>query len=302
MFDVIIIGSGPAGMTAAIYAKRAGLNVLILEGSAPGGQINKTVLIENYPGFKEIDGPSLAIKMFEQISSLNIEYRYGNVLEIIDKGNNKLVKTDKEEILGKAVIIATGRKSKELGIENENKLTGRGISWCAVCDGPLFKNKEVIVIGGGNSAVEESLYLSDIASKVTLIHRRNELRADNILQDKIKNNPKINILWDTIPIKFNEKDNKLDSVTVKNKVTDKEYDINCDGIFIYIGFIPVTNIINKFDISDKMGYIITDEDMRTKVKGIYAAGDVRKKELFQITTAISDGAIAAISVKNDLNS
>jgi thioredoxin reductase (NADPH) len=302
MYDVIVIGSGPAGMTAAIYAKRAGLNVLILEVSAPGGQINKTVLIENYPGFKEIDGPSLAMKIFEQVTSLNIEYRYGNVLEIVDEGDNKLVKTDKEELLCKAVIIATGRKSKELGIENEKRLTGRGISWCAICDGPLFKNKEVVVIGGGNSAAEESLYLSEIASKVTLIHRRNELRADNILQNRIKSNPKIEVLWDTIPIKFNEKDNKLASITVINKNTNQEYDINCAGVFIYVGFVPVTNMLEHYDILDELGYVITDENMRTKVKGIYAAGDVRKKELFQITTAISDGAIAAISVNQDLNS
>jgi thioredoxin reductase (NADPH) len=301
MFDVVIIGSGPSGMTAAIYAKRSGLNPLLLEMSAPGGQINKTAIIENYPGYKQIDGPSLSMKIFEQVMSLEIEYRYGNVLEIYDDNDIKIIKTDQEEIKTKTIIIATGRKARELGIENEKRLTGRGISWCAVCDGPLFKNKDVVVIGGGNSAAEESLYLADIVKSITLVHRRDELRADCIICDKVKSNDKINIIWDSIPLKFNEEDNKLQSVTIKNIKTNEEKDISCAGAFVYIGFVPSTDMLKNYDITDESGYIITDENMRTKVKGIYAAGDVRRKELFQITTAISDGAIAAISVNKDLN-
>jgi thioredoxin reductase (NADPH) len=297
-YDVVVVGAGCAGMTAAIYLKRFNLNVVMIEKSAPGGQINRTDKIENYPGFNIIEGPTLAMNIFMQTQNLEVEYRYGDVLNIIDKDEYKIVKTDTEEITTKAVVIASGRKPRELGLPNEKSLTGRGISWCAICDGPLFKNKEVVVVGGGNSAFQESLYLADICKKVTIIHRRNTFTADNELQEKVLNNKKIKIILDSEVITLNEKENKLASIVIKDK-NAKQKTIKSDGLFIYIGFEPVTDMVKDFDILEN-NYIVTDDNMRTKIKGIYACGDVIKKELYQITTSVGEASKAAMSAKLDL--
>jgi thioredoxin reductase (NADPH) len=298
-YDVIIIGAGCAGMTAAIYLKRANLNVVMLEKNAPGGQINRTDRIENYPGFTSIDGPTLAMNMFMQTQSLGIEYRYGDVINITDKKDYKIVTTDTEELTSKAVIIASGRSPRELGLPNEKSLTGRGISWCAICDGPLFKNKDVVIVGGGNSAVQESLYLANICNKVTIIHRRKEFTADQEAQNKVLKNKKIKIHYETEVVKINEHNDKLSSIIIRDK-KDKQHTIKTDGLFIYIGFQPVTNMVKELNITDSNNYILTDENMKTSISGIYACGDVIKKELYQITTAIGEAAKAAMSAKKDI--
>lgn len=293
IYDTVVIGSGVAGMTAAIYLKRANLNILLLEKSAPGGQINRTASITNYPGIKEIDGPSLSLNMLEQLKSLDIETKYGNVLNITD-GEIKTIKTDLEEIKTKTVLIATGRNPKELGLEGEKQLTGRGVSWCAICDGPLYKDKTVAVVGGGNSAFEEALYLSTIVKKLYLIHRRDTFRADNILVEKLKEKENVEFILNSTITKLNEKDNHLESIEVNNKK------INIDGLFIYIGFKPETDIFNNLNLELDDGYILVDKNMKTNIKGIYAAGDVIKKDYYQISTAVGEAATAALTIKRDL--
>ena len=293
IYDTVVIGSGVAGMTAAIYLKRANLNILLLEKSAPGGQINRTASITNYPGIKEIDGPSLSLNMLEQLKSLDIETKYGNVLNITD-GEIKTIKTDLEEIKTKTVLIATGRNPKELGLEHEKQLTGRGVSWCAICDGPLYKDKIVAVVGGGNSAFEEALYLSTIVKKLYLIHRRDTFRADNILVEKLKEKENVEFILNSTITKLNEKDNHLESIEVNNKK------INIDGLFIYIGFKPETDIFNNLNLELDDGYILVDKNMKTNIKGIYAAGDVIKKDYYQISTAVGEAATAALTIKRDL--
>lgn len=301
-YDIVVIGAGCAGMTAAIYVKRANLSVLMIEKSAPGGQINQTAHIENYPGTGLIDGPSLSMKMFEQTQNLGIPYKYGDVLEIKDLADKKLVVTDQEQIMARAVIIATGRKPKSLGLDNEIKLTGRGISWCAVCDGPLYKEKNVLVIGGGNSAVEEALYLKDIVNSVTIVHRREEFRADKEVSYKVMHEPKITIKWNTTVTKFNEVEGKLDSVELEDVITKEKQILKTDGAFIYIGSVPVTGMLKNYNIVlNEEGYVLVDENNKTLERGIYAAGDCTKKELYQIATAVGDGAKAAISAIKDLS-
>lgn len=292
-YDLVIIGAGPAGMTAAIYGARAGLSVIMLDKGAPGGQIINTYEVENYTGFEKISGPDLAMKMFDHTQKLGVEYAYGNVLGIKDNGNTKIVETEDENYTCNAVVIATGTVNRRLGVRGEDQLTGKGISWCAICDGAFFRNKEVVVIGGGNSALEEALYLAGICSKVTIIHRREEFRADRIVQERVHSNDKINLKFNSVVTSFNEANNKLGSVTIKNVITNNEEDILCEGAFVYIGQDPVTSMFKDLLELDQQGYIITNENMETNIKGIYAAGDVRKKDLRQIITATNDGAIAA---------
>lgn len=293
IYDLIIIGAGPAGMTSAIYGRRAGLEVLMIDKGAPGGQMVNTYEVENYTGFEKISGPDLSMKMFEHTQKLGVEYTYGNVSGIKEDGSLKIVKTDDDEFIGKAVIIATGTINRRLGVKGEDKLAGRGISWCAICDGAFFRDKDVVVIGGGNSALEEALYLSGLARKVTIIHRRKEFRAEKITQNRAKKNEKIFFELDAVVESFNEKDGKLGSVTVRNVKTDELKEINCDGAFIYIGQDPVSSMFKDFVKLNEQGYIITNEKMETSRKGIYAAGDVCEKDLRQIITATNDGAIAA---------
>ncbi|MFD1416903.1 thioredoxin-disulfide reductase [Oceanobacillus jeddahense] len=293
IYDVIIAGAGPAGMTAAVYASRANLDTLMLERGIPGGQMANTEDVENYPGFDHILGPDLSNKMFDHAKKFGAEYAYGDIKSIEDHGSYKTIHAGKKEYHTKTLIIATGAQYKKLGIPGEEELGGRGVSYCAVCDGAFFKNKELVVVGGGDSAVEEGVYLTRFASKVTIVHRRDELRAQRILQDRAFNNDKIEFIWDTIPEKVNGTDGKVSSITLKNVKTDEVYDFPISGMFVYIGMLPLNDPFTDLGITDEEGYIPTSENMETKIPGIFAAGDIRAKDLRQIVTATGDGSIAA---------
>ena len=293
LYDVIIIGAGPAGMTAGVYAKRAGLQVLMLEKGAPGGQMISTYEVENYTGFDHISGPDLSMKMFEHTQKLGVEYGYGDVTGIIDEGKIKKVKTEDNIYETKVVIIATGTIWRKLGVPGEEELSGKGISWCAICDGAFYRNKDVVVVGGGNSALEEAMYLAGICNKVTIIHRRDAFRADRIAQERVKEIKNIEFALDSVVNSFNEQNGKLGSITIENVKTKETTDLPADGAFLYVGQDPVTNMFKDIIELNAYGYIMTNENMETNVPGIYAAGDVREKELRQIITATNDGAIAA---------
>jgi|SRR5690625_854307 len=297
VYDVIITGAGPAGMTAAVYASRANLDTLLIERGVPGGQMADTEDIENYPGFDHILGADLSTKMFEHATKFGAEYAYGDVKEVTDHGDYKTVVAGDKEYKTKSLIITTGAQYKKLGIPGEEELTGRGVSYCAVCDGAFFKDQELIVIGGGDSAVEEGMYLTRFASKVTIVHRRDELRAQKILQERAFNNEKIEFIWDTVAEKINEENGKVGSVTLKNVKTGETYDHKIPGVFIYIGMVPLSDPFKSLGIVDEEGYIPTDENMETSVPGVFAAGDIRVKELRQIVTATGDGSIAAESAQ-----
>lgn len=297
-YDVVVVGAGPAGITAAIYLKRAGLKFILLEKAAPGGQLNNSSSIENYPGFKDIPGPELAMKFFEQITELGIDYKYGDVISIEDKKEYKIVKTTEEEITTKAVILAIGRKPRTLKVENAAKFEAKGISFCALCDGFLYKEKEVAIIGGGNSSLEESLYLSGICKKVTLIYRGTELKGDKVLVQEVSKKPNIEIIYEAEIDKFNGGET-LESIdlNIKGKIKN----IKVSACFIFIGYEPASKFLEGLDILDKKGYIIIDEKKTTPIDFIYGAGDITKKEAYQIVTAISDGALAAVACIKDLN-
>lgn len=288
--NTVIIGSGIAGMTAAIYLKRADIDFVVIESSVPGGQILRTSIIENYPGFKEIDGPEFAMNVYKQLNSLGVKYIYDEAIEIINNDEEKIVKTINQEITCNNVIIAMGRSPKQLGLENEEKFTGKGISYCALCDGNLYKNKDVAIVGAGNSAFEESLYLSKICNKVTIIARSDLFKADDILVEKVKNTKNIEILAKK-EIKEIIGDDKLRQVILND---DTKLDIA--GLFIYIG--QQTNIkpYEKLSIINEYNYININSKMETNVPGIYACGDCINKDLYQIITAASDGAIAASQI------
>lgn len=295
-FDCIVIGAGVAGMTAALYLKRSGINVVIIEKEFIGGQINKTYTIKNYPGFKEIDGPTLAISINEQLKELEIPVIYEQVQNIIDNGTRKVIKTNSHEYICKTAIIATGKKERHLGLENEEKLIGHGISWCATCDGNFFKGKDVAVVGGGNTAMEDVLYLSNICKKIYLINRSDSFRADKILLDQVKTKTNIEIITNSVINTLISENGVLRGIVLNN---NKE--IFIEGLFIAIGSDPVIDFVSGINLLLEDNYIVVDKYMKTSIDGIYACGDVIKKELYQIVTAASDGAIAANSVKNYLN-
>jgi len=293
IYDVIIIGAGPAGMTAAVYTSRANLSTLMIERGVPGGQMANTEDIENYPGYESILGPDLSNKMFEHSKKFGAEYAYGDIKEIIDGREYKTVVAGKKEYKARAIIIATGAEYKKVGVPGEQELGGRGVSYCAVCDGAFFKNKELVVIGGGDSAVEEGVYLTRFASKVTIVHRRDKLRAQKILQDRAFANEKISFIWNTTIKEINGTDGKVSSVTLTNVETEEETNYKTDGVFVYVGMLPLTKPFTELGITNETGYIETDDLMATKVPGIFAAGDVREKTLRQVVTATGDGSIAA---------
>lgn len=293
-FDVVVIGCGVAGMTAAIYLKRANLNVCILERNAPGGQLNMISEISNYPGYKSIDGPSLAFNMFDQIRELGIPYKYGNAIEIINKKGYKVIKTTKEDITCRSIVLATGRRARELGLSNEKKLLGKGISYCSICDGSLYKDKDVCVVGGGNSALEAALYLSDICNKVTLIHRRDEFRGEEYLQDKINQKDNIEIIFNTTINNILEDNDRVSGVVLN---TGEE--INCSALFIYVGSVPMS--VKCKDLLVEDGYIVVDRNMKTNICNIYACGDAIKKDIYQISTAVGEGSTAAMNLIRENN-
>ncbi len=298
IYDTIIIGAGPAGMTAAVYTSRGNLSTLMIERGIPGGQMANTEDVENYPGFESILGPELSNKMFEHAKKFGAEYVYGDIKEIVDGEEYKIVKAGSKEYKGRSVIIAAGAEYKKIGAPGEKELGGRGVSYCAVCDGAFFKNKELVVIGGGDSAVEEGVYLTRFASKVTIVHRRDKLRAQSILQARAFDNEKIDFMWNKTVKEINEENGKVGSVTLIDTVTGEEEDFKTDGVFIYIGMLPLSKPFENLGITNAEGYIETNERMETKVEGIFAAGDIREKTLRQIVTATGDGSIAAQSAQH----
>jgi len=298
IYDVIIAGAGPAGMTAAVYTSRANLSTLMIERGMPGGQMANTEDVENYPGFESILGPDLSTKMFEHAKKFGAEYAYGDIKEIVDHGDYKTVVAGSKEYKAYSVIITTGAEYKKLGVPGESELGGRGVSYCAVCDGAFFKQKELYVIGGGDSAVEEGVYLTRFASKVTIVHRRDKLRAQKILQDRAFANEKVDFIWNHTVKTINGKDGKVGSITLVSTVDGKEQELPADGVFIYIGMVPLSKPFENLGITNANGYIETNERMETKVPGIFAAGDIREKMLRQIVTATGDGSIAAQSAQH----
>ena len=302
MNDLIIIGAGPAGLSACLYASRAGLNVLMLDSGAPGGKLNVSAEIENWPGQKKKTGPELAYEMYEHALSFGGQQVFGEVTKIIDHEDYKEVVTTDNTYQAKAVLIATGTKERKMQIPMEDELTGHGVSYCAVCDGPFFKDEEVAVIGGGNSALEEAVYLTKFVSKVHLIVLRDVFRADKIIQDHVYANEKIEIHFLKKPHHLIEKDGKVDKLALEDSKTGEISELAVKGVFPFVGLDPITNFVSDLGICDEHGYIITDETMKTKVPGIYAAGDVRQKILRQVVTAANDGAVAGQQIAHYLES
>lgn len=293
IFDLIIIGAGPAGMTAAIYATRAGLDVGMIEVGAPGGKLVKTFEISNWPGIQSTSGVQLASDMFAHSTSFGAEYIYGNVVKVEDGDVKKILCEDGNAYLSKAVIVASGTQEKLLNIPGEESNVGRGVSYCAVCDGAFFKDEEVVVVGGGNSALEEALYLTQFASKVSIVMRRDVFRADDIVIEHIKNNPKIQLLQKYIPLSIEDDGSKVTSITLQHVETKETLVVPAKGVFPYIGATPITQFLQGLNVTNEHGYLVVDEHMRTSVPLLYGAGDVCEKGLRQVVTAVSDGAIAA---------
>ncbi|MCF6410236.1 thioredoxin-disulfide reductase [Pseudalkalibacillus salsuginis] len=299
IYDVIIAGAGPAGLTAAVYTSRANMSTLMIERGIPGGQMANTEDVENYPGYDHILGPDLSNKMFEHAKKFGAEYAYGDVKQIIDGEEYKIVKAGGgKEYKARSIIIGTGAEYKKLGIPGEKELSGRGVSYCAVCDGAFFKNKELVVVGGGDSAVEEGVYLTRFASKVTIVHRRDKLRAQKILQNRAFDNEKIDFIWNHTVKEINADNNKVGSVTLVSTNNGEEREFKTDGVFIYIGMLPLNEAIKDLGITNENGYVETNSEMETKIPGIFAAGDIREKTLRQIVTATGDGSIAAQSAQH----
>lgn len=293
IYDVIIIGAGPAGMTAALYASRANLSTLMIERGIPGGQMANTEDIENYPGYDSILGPDLSQKMFDHSKAFGAEYAYGDVQSITDEIAYKVVHAHNRDYKARAIILASGAQYKKIGVPGEEELGGRGVSYCAVCDGAFFKGKNLFVIGGGDSAVEEGVFLTRFADKVTIVHRRDELRAQKILQKRAFDNPKIDFIWNHTLKEIVEEDGKVGGARLVSTIDGTESEHKVDGVFIYIGMNPITGFVRDLGITNEQGYIVTNEMMETNIPGIFAAGDVREKTLRQVVTATNDGSIAA---------
>ena len=292
MYDIIIIGAGPAGMTAALYAKQARKKILVLEKEVYGGQILKADTVKNYPGFKEISGYEFASNLYNQLTDLNVEIKFEEVIQIINNNDTKEIITKKGNYISKSVIIATGAKNRKLNLNNEDKLIGKGVSYCTTCDGMFFKDKVVAVYGGGNSAIDGAIYLSNICKKVYVIYRQKDFKIDSENTNKLKNTSNIECIFDTNIIDLIG-ENKLESIKLKNN--DNEYNLEVDGLFIEIGYIPVSDMCKNIVNTDYKGYIIANEDCTTNVEGIFAAGDIRIKDIRQLTTACSDGTVAALN-------
>lgn len=292
MYDLVIIGDGPAGLSAGIYAVRYGLDTLILEKDVISGQIALTDIVENYPGFSSIAGMELMDKFKEHAQEAGVTTEDGEVLNIKSDGNKKIISTDEGEIEAKAVIIATGANPQHLGVPGEEEFAGRGVSYCATCDGPFFRGKNVAVIGGGDSAITDALILSNLASKVYVVHRRDELRATKVLQDRAFSRNNIEFICDTILDEVLG-DDSVEKVILKNVKSGDTVEMAMDGVFIYVGVVPNTGFVDVD--KNSAGFIITSDRMETSVEGIYAAGDCRVTPLRQVVTAVSDGAIAAAS-------
>ena len=298
--EIIIIGAGPAGLTATIYAKRAKCNVLIIEKDAPGGKVTKTSFVDNYPGFISINGPDLGIKMYEHAMNLKPDYIQDTVENIqYDKIKKifKIICLSKKIYFSYSVIIAVGLKENLIGVKGEKEFYGKGVSYCAVCDAAFVKNKPVIVVGGGNSALEEAIYLSDFGKPVYLVHRRNQFRADKIIVDRVKKIKNIKLILNSVIYEI-KGDKKVNEIIVKNVKTNKLKSYQLNFIFIFIGYKPYLPFLNNLNIIDEYGFIKIKNNMETKIEGLFAAGDVVNKSLFQISTAINDGSIAGQKAAN----
>jgi len=318
MYDLIIIGAGPGGLTAALYAGRSRINTLVLEKMVVGGRILMTESIENFPGFSgSISTQDLIKRMEEQVKSLDIKIELEEVLELdctpphqLDKANLninwcggklKSVKTDSATYNAPAIIIATGARPRKLNCPGEDKLIGKGVSYCATCDGPLYREKNVVIVGGGNAVAEEALYLTRFAKSVSIIHRRNDLRASEILQERLKVNKKINFILNSVVTEI-VGSSFVESISIKDVNTSEQKSVGCNGVFIYIGYEPETDFVkNKLKL-DEAGFIITDEILATSEEGIFACGDCRRKSLYQVITACGDGAVASDSAYKYLSS
>ena len=292
MYDIIIIGMGISGITAAIYAKRSNKKVLIIDKGMPGGLLNSIDKISNYPGLIDITGPDFAQKLLEQVESFDIPYVLEEVVNLDLDKEEKIIKTTNNEYKSKKVILAMGRKPKYLGLDNEKDLLGHGLSTCAMCDAFFYKDKDIAVVGTGNSALQETLYLSNIANKIYLINRRDGFRGEEMLVEEVKNNSKIEIIYNANIKNMNEVDGKLKSITLDNGNS-----IDVSGVFIYIGYRPATEIVDK-KILDENGYDIVNENLETPIKNVYAIGDVIKKDVYQLVTATSDGARVIYNMKS----
>lgn len=292
-YDVVVIGAGPGGMTAALYAARANLNVAMLDRGIYGGQMNNTDDIENYPGFTTIKGPELGEKMYQGTVKAGVNFVYGDVQNVtVDDQQMKHIQTDSDELVASAVIIATGSNNRKLGVPGEEKFSGKGVSYCAVCDGSFFKGKNVTVVGGGDSAISEGLYLANVTDGVNVIHRRDQLRAQKVLQNRAFDNDKIDFTWNTSVTEILGDENHVTGVKIYNNQVGDDTTLDTDGVFVYVGNFPNSQIFNNLNITDQAGWIITNDQMETTIPGIYAIGDVRQKQLRQITTAVGDGGIA----------
>ncbi len=301
MYDLIIIGSGPAGLSAGIYAARAKLSFLVIEKSyISGGQIVNTYEIDNYPGFSGLSGMKLAEEMRSHAERLGVQFKNALVerIEIVD--GKKIVHTESETLETKTVIIATGADHSKLGIAGEEEFSGRGVSYCATCDGAFYRNKEVAVVGGGNVAVEDAIFLARACKKVYIVHRRNEFRAEKILQEQLLSLPNVETVLDCNAIQIEGENKKVSALVVKNKNTGEERKISVNGVFIAVGIVPVSEIFKNLLKTDEKGYIVAGENCRTSLEGVFVAGDVRTKELRQVVTAVSDGANAVSSAQRYL--
>lgn len=294
-YDLVIVGAGPGGLTASIYAQRALLNTLLVEREMVGGQIALSDVIENYPGFPSISGMDLMLEFRKHAESFGLDIQMNTVLSIRDEGGMKVLLTTEGEIKAKAVILSTGAKPKFLGVPGEKEFYGKGVSTCATCDGPFFRGAEVLVVGGGDTAVKEAVYLSKLASKVTIVHRRDSLRAEKVLQKKALEADNIEILWSHV-LKEVKGDNRgVTSVVVENLKEGKEKEVNVEGVFMFVGIVPATDFVDLD--KDEAGFIITNQSMETSEAGIYAVGDCRNSPLLQVATAVGDGAIAAFKAE-----
>lgn len=302
-YDVIVVGAGPAGMTAALYASRANLSVLMLDRGIYGGNLNNTAAIENYPGFKSIQGPELAQDMYQGATQFGAQYAYGTVEKVELDGDLKRLTTDTGDVFEtKALVIATGTQQRHMGVPGEEEYGGRGVSYCAVCDGAFFKNKHVIVVGGGDSAVEEGMYLTQLADKVTVVVRRDQLRAQPLIQEQAKQNNKMEFVFNTSVTEVLGDENKVTGVKVHNSQTGADEQLQADGVFIYVGSLPMTAPFKNLGILNEQGYVKTNDLMAADVPGIFAIGDVRETPLRQVATAVGDGAIAGQQVYQYLRS
>jgi thioredoxin reductase (NADPH) len=300
-YDVIIIGGGPAGLTAGLYTSRAKLRTLLVERMLMGGQVMTTTKVENYPGFPGgIDGPDLMVRFQEHCQEFGLEVSYGEAENILDKGEVKIVVVDGEELTTRSIIVTTGAEPRKLGIPGEQEFIGRGVSYCATCDGAFFRDVPVAIAGGGDTAAEEALFLTRFASKVTLIHRRDKLRATPILQERLTANAKIEVLWNTEVDRVEGDNSGAKALELRDAVTGKKRSLPVEGLFVAIGVTPKAHFLAEILDLDPDGYILTDPECRTSMPGVFAAGDVRKKILKQIATAVGDGAVAAIMAEKYL--